>query len=124
MSSALRIFRKLLTWRTVVYGLLTFIASAIGFGVALQSTLGNRILAGITEQIIEKSIPTIDVEIGGLDTLGWNGLELLDTSVSIRGEQPLFWFRKLDIQWGIEGGQPIRIFCVLEEPTIVLANNS
>lgn len=123
MSSTLRIFRKLLTWRTVGYGLLTVLASVIGFGLFFQSTLGNRMVAGITEQIIEDSIPTMDIEIGGLDTLGWNGLEISDTSISIPGEQPLFWFRKLNIQWGIEVGQPIRIFCVLEEPTIVLENN-
>ena len=75
MSNSLRFFRKLLNLRGIVYPLVLTMIVLVGTGTFIQSTMGNRFLGSVAEESIRYAVPTIDVQIGKLDTLGWNGIE-------------------------------------------------
>ena len=123
MSDSFRLFRKLLSLRTLVYPLVFGMVALVGTGVFVQSLIGNRLLGYAAEDAIRGTFPTMDVQIGQLKTLGWNGIELKNGSVSPVGEAPALSFRSLKLEWGIESGRPVRIFCVLEDPIVEVSSN-
>ena len=123
MSRSLRVLRKLLTWRTLLYGSLFLMGVLVGGSVFLQTPWGNRVLGKTVETLVENTIPTMDLEIGHLDTLDWNGIEFANTNLSIPGEEPILWFERLRLEWGWTPQYQWQMFCLVEDPMIVLANN-
>ena len=102
MSDSFRLFRKLLTLRSIVYPVVFIMVVLVGTGIFVQSSIGNRLLGYAAEEAIRQAVPTMDVQIGQLETLGWNGIELNNVSVSPVGESPALSFRSLKLDWGIE----------------------
>ena len=52
MSSTLRIFRKLLSRRILVYSFLVVLTALVGLGVFIQSKAGNAVLGRILEHAV------------------------------------------------------------------------
>ena len=123
MSDSFRLFRKLLSLRSLVYPLVFAMVVLVGTGVFIQSSIGNRVLGYAAEEAIRKAVPTMDVQIGQLETLGWNGIELNNVSLSPIGEAPALSVRSLKLDWGVESGRPVKLFCVLEEPIVEVSSN-
>ena len=123
MSSTLRVFRKLLNRRFGVYSLLFVLVSAAGLGMFIQTQVGNSILGRMLEYAAESAQPSIDLELGQLDTLGWNGVELKNVSLSIPNEEPALSVQSLKVEWSWSNDRPVTIFCVVDTPIVTVENN-
>ncbi len=122
MSTAFRIFRKLLTIRLLIYGPIVAATILVSMATMMQTRWGNRVVAQLLEMGAEASLPNLDLEIGGMTLLGWNGVVFENTSVSTVGDAPMFWFKRLSLEWAWD--KEFRLFCVLDSPTVEISTTA
>ena len=123
MSDSFRFFRKLLSIRTIVYPLVFIMGLLVGTGLFVQSSVGNRVLVPMRQKRWREGLcPRWKYRLVNCKHWDGNGVQLNNVSISPVGESALS-FRSMTIDWNIEVGVRILVFCVLEDPIVVVSSN-
>ena len=120
MSNTLRILRKLLTWRTPIYGTLTAAVLLCFLLMGLQTSFGGKILADIFESTSSYLMPTTRLSIQKVQLQGWTQIQFENVELTSVDKDPALEVNRITINIWNRDGVPIQSSIIVDGPRVIV----